>query len=419
MISVRALSKRFKLYRSPADRLKEIVFRRSFHESKLALDDISFVVESGRTLGVIGQNGAGKSTLLKILNGVLLPDSGSVDVSGRIAGLLELGTGFNLELSGLSNVYTNGMLLGMERAEIDDRMSSILEFSELGDVISHPLKTYSSGMIMRLAFSVAMHSEPECFLIDEALSVGDAHFQQKCIKRIKQHKAKGGTIIFVSHDMNAVKILCDEVVMLDHGKVVMQGAPEDAVNHYNYMISSLSDDGNPVLIDSRSPKAFGIFSARVCDVFVRAVPSGAGVISSGSPAEIGVLIEGAERVADINVGILIRNAFGQDIYGTTTWKHSEKVDVELGERWLFTFKLDMSLGTGKYTLSVALAAGDNHLESCLEWRDHATTFEVIASSSNEFVGMCRLSPEIEARRLEANTAVPGAGFSRASGGSEH
>ena len=221
MISVHSLGKRFKLYRSPADRLKEIVLRRSFHESKLALDDVSFVVDSGRTLGVIGQNGAGKSTLLKILNGVLLPDTGSVNVSGRIAGLLELGTGFNLELSGTSNVYTNGMLLGMERAEIDARMASILEFSELGDVISHPLKTYSSGMIMRLAFSVAMHSEPECFLIDEALSVGDAHFQQKCIKRIKQHKEKGGTIIFVSHDMNAVKILCDEVVMLDHGKVVM------------------------------------------------------------------------------------------------------------------------------------------------------------------------------------------------------
>ena len=419
MISVHSLGKRFKLYRSPADRLKEIVLRRSFHESKLALDDVSFVVDSGRTLGVIGQNGAGKSTLLKILNGVLLPDTGTVNVSGRIAGLLELGTGFNLELSGTSNVYTNGMLLGMERAEIDARMPSILDFSELGNVISHPLKTYSSGMIMRLAFSVAMHSEPECFLIDEALSVGDAHFQQKCIKRIKQHKEKGGTIIFVSHDMNAVKILCDEVVMLDHGKVVMQGSPEDAVNHYNYMISSLNDDGNPVIKDTRSPQAFGVFSARVCDVYVHAIPTGATVISSGSPAEIGVLIEGAEFVRDINVGILIRNSFGQDIYGTATWKHGEKVDVGSGERWLFTFRLDMNLGIGKYTVSVALSAGDNHLESCLEWRDHAATFEVIAGSSDEFVGMCRLAPEVETRRLEAGSSVPDVKVSRASVASEH
>jgi len=399
MISVASLSKRFKLYQSPADRLKEIVLRRSFHESKVALEDISFVVESGSTLGIIGQNGAGKSTLLKILNGVLLPDTGVVDVGGRVAGLLELGTGFNMELTGLSNVYTNGMLLGMERGEIDARLPAILEFSELASVISHPLKTYSSGMVMRLAFSVAMYAEPECFLIDEALSVGDAHFQQKCIRRIKQHKEQGGSIIFVSHDMNAVKVLCDEVIMLDHGKVVMQGSPEDAVNHYNYMISTLDDDGETVKKDADAPTAFGEFSARVRRVSVLGSDTGTQVISAGSPAEIQILVEGAQAVRDINVGILIRNTFGQDIYGTATWKHGEKVDLATGESWLFSFFMDMNLGIGKYTVSVALSAGDNHLESCLEWRDHAASFEVISGRRDEFVGMCRLQPRIVTKKL--------------------
>jgi len=399
MISVASLSKRFKLYQSPADRLKEIVLRRSFHESKVALEDISFVVESGSTLGIIGQNGAGKSTLLKILNGVLLPDTGVVDVGGRVAGLLELGTGFNMELTGLSNVYTNGMLLGMERGEIDAKLPAILEFSELASVISHPLKTYSSGMVMRLAFSVAMYAEPECFLIDEALSVGDAHFQQKCIRRIKQHKEQGGSIIFVSHDMNAVKVLCDEVIMLDHGKVVMQGSPEDAVNHYNYMISTLDDDGETVKKDADAPTAFGEFSARVRRVSVLGSDTGTQVISAGSPAEIQILVEGAQAVRDINVGILIRNTFGQDIYGTATWKHGEKVDLATGESWLFSFFMDMNLGIGKYTVSVALSAGDNHLESCLEWRDHAASFEVISGRRDEFVGMCRLQPRIVTKKL--------------------
>jgi lipopolysaccharide transport system ATP-binding protein len=400
MISVSALDKRFKLYDSPADRLKEILFRRSFHQSKVALADVSFRVDSGRTLGVIGQNGAGKSTLLKILNGVLLPDAGSIQVDGRIAGLLELGTGFNPELTGLSNVYTNGALLGMTKGEIDDRLPSILEFSELGDVISHPLKTYSSGMVMRLAFSIAMHAEPECFLIDEALSVGDAHFQQKCIRRIKQHKESGGTIIFVSHDMNAVKVLCDEVVMLDHGRIAMQGSPEDVVNHYNFMIATLDDAGGAVKKDNHAPHAFGVFSAKIGKVSVLGQSTGTSVITAGSPAEIRVQVECVEPVRDLNVGIMIRNAFGQDVYGTTTWKHGKRVSMEGDERCSFSFLMDLNLGVGKYTVSVALSAGENHLESCLEWRDFAASFEVLAGESNDFLGLCRLDPEIRVRQLD-------------------
>ncbi len=400
MIAVDALSKHFKLYESPADRLKEIIFRRSFHQSKLALDGISFKVEDGQTLGIIGQNGAGKSTLLKILNGVLLPDCGTINVDGRVAGLLELGTGFNLELSGLNNIYMNGLLLGMDREEIDAKLDLILDFSELRAVIPHPLKTYSSGMVMRLAFSIAMHSEPECFLIDEALSVGDAHFQQKCIKRIKEYKKNGGAIIFVSHDMNAIKILCDKVILLDQGKVIVSGSPEDAVNHYNYLISTLNDDGEAVVRDEGLAQSFGGFSARINKVTVVGKISGTDSISSGESAEIEVLMEANTVIENINVGILIRNNFGQDIYGTAIWKHKESVDVASGESWLFSFTMDMNLGVGKYTVSVALSSGDTHLDGCLEWRDHAASFQILASSGDEFVGMCRLEPLIHARKIE-------------------
>ena len=171
MIRVSALSKTFRLYRKASDRLREILWRRPFHTEHRALENISFTVEDGETLGIIGQNGAGKSTLLKVLTGVLLPDAGQVEINGRITGLLELGTGFNMEMSGLDNIYGNGLLLGMSRTEIDARRDAIAGFSELGRFIHEPIKTYSSGMVMRLAFSIAIHAEPKCFVVDEALSV--------------------------------------------------------------------------------------------------------------------------------------------------------------------------------------------------------------------------------------------------------
>jgi len=235
MIKAENISKEFKLYHSPADRLKEIVLRRTLHRSFHALKGISFKVEEGETLGIVGQNGAGKSTLLKILTGVLLPDSGVVHVDGRITGLLELGTGFNSEFTGVQNIYLNGTLLGMSKEEINEKLETIVAFSELGDFIEEPLKTYSSGMIMRLAFSTAIHANPKAFVVDEALSVGDAYFQQKCMRKIKEFKNSGGSIVFVSHDMNAVKILCDRALLLDCGSAIEEGEPDKVINTYNFL----------------------------------------------------------------------------------------------------------------------------------------------------------------------------------------
>ena len=220
MIHVENVSKRFKLYKSPADRLKEIIFRRTYHKDFQSLNDVSLHVNDGETLGIIGPNGAGKSTLLKVLSGIIIPDSGTVNISGKVTGLLELGTGFNPEMTGRQNIYMNGLLIGMTKEEIDQRIQNIIDFTELGSFIENQIKTYSSGMVMRLAFAVAYHAEPSCFLVDEALSVGDAHFQQKCMKAIKEFKEKGGSIIFVSHDLNAVKMLCDKAILLSKGKTL-------------------------------------------------------------------------------------------------------------------------------------------------------------------------------------------------------
>ena len=196
MIKVEGISKKFKLYHSPADRLKEIIFRKQYHKDFVALDNISFEVGAGQTLGIIGQNGAGKSTLLKILSGIVIPDSGTIQIDGKVTGLLELGTGFNAEMTGLENIYMNGTLIGMTKDEIDRKKQTIIDFSELGEFINEPIKTYSSGMTMRLAFSIAIHADPTCFLVDEALSVGDAYFQQKCMRKIQEFRAERGIDCF-------------------------------------------------------------------------------------------------------------------------------------------------------------------------------------------------------------------------------
>lgn len=191
MIAVNGITKRFKLYAKPSDRLKELVFGRCYHHTYTALDNVSFKVGKGEAVGILGKNGAGKSTLLKLLTGILLPDAGRIDIQGKVTGLLELGTGFDFNLSGLENITTNGLLLGMTPAEIRSLRDQIIAFAELEHYIKEPLRTYSSGMVMRLAFAIAIHANPDCFIVDEALSVGDAHFQQKCMRKIRRFRERG------------------------------------------------------------------------------------------------------------------------------------------------------------------------------------------------------------------------------------
>ena len=237
-IKIDNVSKIYKLYNSPEDRLKESLhpLRKKYHQDFYALNDVSFDVKKGETVGIIGKNGCGKSTLLKIISGVLTPTSGSVNVSGKISALLELGAGFNPELSGIENVYFNGTLMGYSREEMDDRLDNILSFADIGPFINQPVKTYSSGMFVRLAFAVAINVDPDILIVDEALSVGDEAFQRKCFSRILNFKSIGKTILFVSHGASTIIELCDRALLFDQGELLLQGAPKPVVTRYQKLI---------------------------------------------------------------------------------------------------------------------------------------------------------------------------------------
>ena len=398
MIRVRNIAKAFRLYRSPADRLREILFRKPLHHMHQALDDVSFEVQPGRTLGIIGHNGAGKSTLLKLLNGVLLPDSGSIEKGGRITGLLELGTGFNYELSGLRNIDNNGLLIGMTPAEIEQHREAIIAFSELGEFIHEPLKTYSSGMVMRLAFAIAIHARPDTFLVDEALAVGDAHFQQKCYRQIREFRQNGGSILLVSHDLNAIKMMCDEVMLLDHGKVIEIGDPEQVVNSYNYLVARQGENNAALSARADAESEYGTGQATLLAVELIGEDSRASTVSSGEAVRCQVRYRIHQPLPDLTVGILIRDRFGQDIFGTNSHLLGLTLPTSPGE-WQAEFRMALDISPGKYTLTAALHAEANHLDACYHWKDAAANFEVAGIRGPLFAGICRLQPALSIESL--------------------
>jgi len=242
-IVVSDLSKVYHLYNSPQDRLRETLklTRKSLHRDFFALKNVSFSVYPGETVGIIGKNGAGKSTLLKIITGVLSPSGGSVQITGKISALLELGAGFNFEYTGLENVYLNGTIMGFSRAEMDERLPKILDFADIGEFIHQPVKSYSSGMFMRLAFSVAINVDPEILIIDEALSVGDILFQTKCFKKIQEFKESGKTILFVSHSLNNIIQYCDRCIVLSDGDKVAEGEAAPMVDLFKQILATPKD----------------------------------------------------------------------------------------------------------------------------------------------------------------------------------
>src|ERR1700693_5732057 len=233
-IEFKGVSKSYSIYDSPGDRLKELITPRryQFHRDFWALRAISFDIRPGETFCIVGENGSGKSTLLQMVAGILLPTSGTVAVSGRVAALLELGSGFNPEFSGRDNVYLNGSILGLSTRQIDQKFKAIEDFAEIGDFIHQPVKTYSSGMVVRLAFAVAINVDPEILLVDEALAVGDIYFRQRCMRKVHELRARGVTILFVSHPTGAVKAIGDRAMWLDRGHMMDLGDPEPVISKY-------------------------------------------------------------------------------------------------------------------------------------------------------------------------------------------
>lgn len=395
MIVVKNISKIFKLYRQPSERLKEILLRRCYHKEFPAVKDLSFQVQNGETLGIVGENGAGKSTVLKLLTGILIPDSGSVHISGKITGLLELGTGFNAEFSGVDNIIHNATYLGLSKPEIDEKLDTIIEFTELGEFIHEPIKTYSSGMVMRLAFSVAIHAEPEVFVVDEALSVGDAYFQQKCFQKIREFKENGGSIVFVSHDMNSVKVLCDKAILLNQGCAVEYGEPEAIINSYNFLIAQRSC-GQEIKYRDKKTSSYGNHKVMIEKVdLLDDNNNKSQILMSGHSASIKVRLKGYEAMDDLTLGIAIRDRFGQDIYGTNSYYLKKQIGIQPGQILIVTYAFEeFNLGPGKYSITVAIHKDASHIDECVHWMDGCVVFEIVAGDDHFFTGLVRLTPDL-------------------------
>ena len=397
MLIVDGLRKVYKLYDRPSDRLKSFLLRKQYYRQYTAIESVSFELKAGESLGILGQNGAGKSTLLKMLAGVLLSDQGSISIDGNITGLLELGTGFDNNLTGYDNVLINGLLIGMSQQEVEAKRQAIIDFSELHDFISEPMRTYSSGMVMRLAFAIAIHADPQCFLVDEALSVGDGYFQQKCIKKIRQYRDSGGALVFVSHDLNAVKMVCDRVIVLDQGQVVADCDPEQGVNIYNRLLARESQQDQSSIgnrVGTQSSQNYGSNLAEFMSIDLAGETSETDVVSSGEKLNIKLHIKANANLPDITVGIMLRDRFGQDIFGTNTHLKGHPMSLKDGQEITVTYAVMAAVATGKYTITAALHSAENHLMDCFHWCDRIATFEVAGSHGAPFSGVCDLPTEI-------------------------
>ena len=359
-----------------------------------ALSDINIRVERGEFFALVGPNGSGKSTLLQIAAGILQPTRGRVHTEGRLAALLELGAGFNPEFSGRENVYLNGEIMGMRPEQIDNIFPAIAAFAEIGEFMDRPVKEYSSGMYVRLAFSTAIHVEPEILIVDEALAVGDAMFANRCFKKLEELKARKVTILFVSHDLGIVKRLADRAALLVHGKVAAIGKASDVVNRYVGLVHELQ------LREDQGPEKIGSYrhgdgASRIESVNVlNATGEIRTAAMNGEPVRIRIRVKVHQNLSRPTIGILIRNRLGIDVWGTNT--KIEGIDLgdwNCGETIEVAFGFDCLLARGEYTLTVASQYPDGASQ---DWIDDATTFTVI--DEKEVAGMIHWPAQIEWRR---------------------
>jgi lipopolysaccharide transport system ATP-binding protein len=387
LISVENVSKVFSIYPLRRHKLQALLgIDASRHcINKWALKEISFSIEAGESIAIVGRNGSGKSTLLKLICQTLSPSGGLITVNGRIGALLELGIGFHEELSGRENVYISGQLLGMSRHEIDQHIDSIIGFSELAEYIDIQLKKYSSGMQMRLAFSVATAVRPEILIVDEALSVGDAYFQHKCFDKIKAFQALGTSLLFVSHDPLAVKTLCDRAILLDKGKMLADDSPAAILDYYNALIAN--SENNKICIDEGVRSGTGEAKLLAVDVYKDNEKIQA--VLSGSKIQIHVTYQVVQKIPDLTIGFLIKDRVGNEVFGSNTFLMQNKPPLKQGEKFKIIFELaDFRLAAGSYNLSIALHSSYHHLIKNYDWWDHAATITVI--SDEVFAGVVRL-----------------------------
>ena len=398
-LGVENVSKQYRIYDHPADRLKESLTRGRLrrHREFWALRDITFEIEAGTTVGIIGQNGCGKSTLLQIISGTLTPTHGQVSSQGRIAALLELGAGFNPEFTGVENVFMNASLMGFSRRETQRLFPNIERFAEIGQFIHQPIKTYSSGMYVRLAFAIAASVEPDILVIDEALAVGDAVFQHRCLRRIKELHDRGSTVLFVSHDTAAVRALCDRAILLNAGRMIADGTPADVLNDYQRIVmerqeayeidTAIPADSAPA--EARPSKVQYIYrhgdgsatiiGTELCDDLGRSVQ----IVESGAPLTVTVSVRFERDVESPVIGFLIRNRLGIHAYGTNSKEQQLQLGtMRSGETVSLRFAFRCWLGIDDYSLSFAVHSLEGQ---AYDWVDGALFFRVVSANVTEGV----------------------------------
>lgn len=409
-ISVRNLSKTYRLFGHPGDRIKQFcsLGLKQYYREFTALYDVSFEVSKGETIGIIGRNGSGKSTLLQLICGILNPTSGSVRVNGRVAALLELGAGFNPEFTGRENVYFQGALMGFDRAQIDARLDAIAAFAEIGEFIDQPVRTYSSGMFVRLAFSVATHADPDILVIDEALAVGDPSFQKRCYARIREMQARGLTLLLVSHDNELILRLADRVLLLGKGEAQYWGGAREAISFYRQAL--ISDEQRPDDVprstmqgSGLADRGYGLGGVKITGVHITDSQGAARTIfHPGENMHFNLNVSVSASIEHLNIALVIRTVEGMKVYswgtlnqdiaiwsgrsaGTVFWDRTfspgDEIDV--------TLLLECNLGTGVYEVQAVVSRELNQWygeQQILHWLEEAGMFRVEMNPREYFFG---------------------------------
>lgn len=365
------------------------------HQAHWVMRGVTFTVAPGEAVGIIGHNGAGKSTLLKIIAGTTQASEGTIEVTGRVAALLELGMGFHPDFTGRQNVFMAGQLLGHSVTALEQHFPDIEAFAEIGDYIDQPVRTYSSGMQVRLAFSVATAIRPDILIVDEALSVGDAYFQHKSFARIRQFRDQGTTLLFVSHNPGAVKTLCNRAILLDQGIMARDGDPDDVLDYYNAVIARLESEQHIRELETDATKSAirsGNQAAVIETVELESAGQSVRAVRIGDPVQFLIDLGVNADLEELTVGILIRDRLGNDVFGTNTWYlNASRPHPRAGDRYRVAFEIPaLNLGIGNYSLSVALHSGEVHVANNYDWWNRALVFQVVPGSSFRAIGVAYL-----------------------------
>ena len=413
-ISVDNVSKVYKLFTKPADRVIDALHLAPWKKvpEHHALNDVSFEVKQGEMVGIIGTNGSGKSTILKIITGVLHPTKGDVTVNGRISALLELGAGFNREYTGIENIYLNGTMIGFSKEEIDAKLKDILEFADIGDFVYQPVKTYSSGMFVRLAFAVAINIEPEILIVDEALAVGDVFFQAKCYRKFDEFKKKGKTILFVSHDLSSIVKYCDRVVLLNKGTKLGEGKAKEMIDVYKQVLVGQYDENDTkeatettANIDGGANEELLEYGSRKAEITECYITDNKGkrtnALIKGEPFTIHMKASFAERVQAPIFAFTIKNARGTEITGTNTMFEKAFMEaVDKGVTKEVTFSQKMDLQGGDYLLSLGLTGYEGSDFTVYHRLYDAVSISVI--SDKDTVGFYDMNSKVEVKDAGKN-----------------